>query len=1111
MARRSPADVGLSRSPLWFREAIIYEIPIRAFSDSNGDGIGDFAGLVSKLDYLQDLGVTAIWVLPFYPSPLRDGGYDIADYTTINPIYGDLEDFRRLMREAHKRDIRVITELVINHTSKDHPWFQRARTSPPGSKHRDYYVWSDTPDRYADARIIFKDFETSNWTWDPVAKAYYWHRFYSHQPDLNFDNPAVEREVLRLVDHWLDMGVDGMRLDAVPYLYEREGTNCENLEETHAVLKRLRAHVDRKYKDRMLLAEANQWPEDAAAYFGRGDQCHMNFHFPLMPRMFMSVQLEDRFPIVDILRQTPAIPDTCQWATFLRNHDELTLEMVTDEDRDYMYRVYAEDPTARINLGIRRRLAPLLKSRQKIELMNGLLFSLPGTPVIYYGDEIGMGDNIYLGDRDGVRTPMQWSGDRNAGFSSANPQRLYLPVITDPEYHYEAVNVEAQQHNPASLLWWMKRIIGLVKRHRVFGTGSLEFLHPDNSKILAYTRTLGEERVLVVANLSRSSQFVELDLTAYRGMVPVEMFGNVRFPAISDRPYLLSLTPHSFFWFLLEAPAAAVLPTHDELPLLDVEESWTALLEAGRRKALEAVLHRDLGRRRWFRSKGRPRKTTTIIDVVPLAKLRSEVQIALLRVDYAEGDPETYVLPTIFHAGERAAEIEARLRHAAIARVRVTTGEGQSEGVLFDAAATGEVAGPLLEAIRGRTGLPGAAGGLQSMRTKSFDAVAGPDPLPVRTPELEQSNSTLLLGDRVMLKLYRQIAPGPNPEVEIGVALARKGSHRIAPRVLGAVEYKERGREPASFAIAQELIQNEGDAWRLTLSELDRYFERVLTGDPTERPPERPASLLQLSRTPLPPAMREKIGSYAQRARLLGQRTAEMHLALAAAGPDAAFAPEPFSTLHQRSIYQWSHTRLARTFEELRKQLQRLPEATRALAAAAVAEEKTIDDLLKRIFKRKLQVQRIRTHGDLHLGQVLSTGDDFIIIDFEGEPARPLNERRYKRGALRDAMGMIRSFGYAAISGLRGGRVRSEDIAALQPWADAWAAHVSGVYLCGYLQTIGDSPLLPPGDADRELLLQFYELEKVIYEVGYELHNRPDWLAVPLEGLLAVVSASRKA
>ncbi|HEU4572330.1 MAG TPA: maltose alpha-D-glucosyltransferase, partial [Candidatus Limnocylindrales bacterium] len=606
----APRSSGLPPEPLWYKDAIIYEVHVRAFRDSDADGTGDFAGLTEKLDYLADLGVTTVWVLPFYPSPLRDDGYDIADYTRVNPDYGTLRDVRTFIREAHARGLRVVTELVCNHTSDQHPWFQRARRSPPGSPARDFYVWSDTPDRYRDARIIFKDFETSNWTWDREANAYYWHRFYSHQPDLNFDNPRVHQAIFDVMDQWLDMGVDGLRLDAIPYLYEREGTSCENLPETHQFLKTLRRHIDERYADRMLLAEANQWPEDSVAYFGQGvgDECHMAFNFPVMPRMFMAIQQEDRYPIVDILGQTPEPPETGQWAVFLRNHDELTLEMVTDEERDYMYRVYARDPRARINLGIRRRLAPLLNNnRRRIELMNGLLFSLPGTPVIYYGDEIGMGDNIYLGDRNGVRTPMQWSGDRNAGFSDANRQQLYLPVIVDPEYHYEAVNVAAQQANPQSLLWWMKRLIALRKRHTAFGRGTIEFLHPDNRRILAFLRRHGDETILVVANLSRFVQYTELDLSAYEGAVPVEMFGRSEFPAIRHGGYPLTLGPHEFVWFELVRPDAAtsVRTDESELPALPVIDDLARFGEPALGRQVATILATWLPARRWFRGKAR--------------------------------------------------------------------------------------------------------------------------------------------------------------------------------------------------------------------------------------------------------------------------------------------------------------------------------------------------------------------------------------------------------------------------------------------------------------------------------------------------------------------------
>ncbi|NJM09034.1 maltose alpha-D-glucosyltransferase, partial [Candidatus Gracilibacteria bacterium] len=652
--------------PLWYKRCRDLPVHVRSFADSDGDGIGDFKGLTSRLDYLQDLGITAIWLMPFYPSPLRDDGYDIADYNAVNPSYGTVADVRQFIREAHKRGLKVITELVCNHTSDQHAWFQRARTSKPGSSFRDFYVWSDTPDKYKDARIIFKDFETSNWTWDPVANAYFWHRFYSHQPDLNFENPAVHRAIFQAMDFWWQMGVDGMRLDAIPYLYEAEGTNCENLPETHAFLKKLRAQVDKKWPGRMFLAEANQWPEDLIAYFGDGDECHMAFHFSVMPRLYMSVHQEDRYPIVEIMRQTPAIPANCQWAIFLRNHDELTLEMVTEEERDYMYRVYAQDKQARINLGIRRRLAPLLgNNRRKIELMNGLLFSLPGTPVLYYGDEIGMGDNIYLGDRNGVRTPMQWSGDRNAGFSRGNPQRMFLPVITDPEYHYEMVNVENQSGNLHSQLWWTKRLIALRKRYKSFGRGALEFLQPENRKVLTFLRSYEDETLLVVANLSRYVQAVELDLSAFNGATPVELFGQTEFPPVREgQPYFLTLGPHSFYWFNLVP--RSVLGGHGEggpeveLARIVLEIGrWDAIFYDGRKARLEHILPTYLWARRWFGSKTRRLRTLNLREFSLLEFGQQLAYLCFIDMTYVEGAPETYMLPLMYAEGEAA---EAVLR-----------------------------------------------------------------------------------------------------------------------------------------------------------------------------------------------------------------------------------------------------------------------------------------------------------------------------------------------------------------------------------------------------------------------------------------------------------------
>ncbi len=543
------------RDPLWYKDAVIYETHVRSFYDSNDDGIGDLRGLAQKLDYLQDLGVSCLWLLPLFPSPLRDDGYDISDYKGIHPDYGTLDDFRELVAAAHARGIRILIELVVNHTSDQHPWFQRARRAPPGSPERSYYVWSDTTDRYRDARIIFTDTEKSNWTWDPEAKQYYWHRFFGHQPDLNFENPAVLEEMLGVLAFWADLGVDAFRLDAVPYLVEQDGTNCENLPGTHAILKRLRRFVDERYPGRMLLAEANQWPDDVRPYFGEGDECHMAFHFPLMPRIFMALRLEEVEPVIEIMRRTPPIPEPCQWGLFLRNHDELTLEMVTNDERDYMYLAYSQDPRMKLNVGIRRRLGPLMEnSRRRMELLNSLLFSFPGTPILYYGDEIGMGDNIYLHDRNGVRTPMQWSPDRNAGFSRADPARLYSAPISDPVYGYQAVNVEGQLRDPSSLLHWMRNTIALRKLFKAFGRGTMEFLPVASRKVLAYVRRHEEDVLLCVANVSRFAQPAELDLSQFEGAVPVEILGYTEFPRIGALPYFLTLGPYGFYWFELRRP-----------------------------------------------------------------------------------------------------------------------------------------------------------------------------------------------------------------------------------------------------------------------------------------------------------------------------------------------------------------------------------------------------------------------------------------------------------------------------------------------------------------------------------------------------------------------------
>ncbi|MEI9938945.1 MAG: maltose alpha-D-glucosyltransferase [Pseudomonadota bacterium] len=1092
-----------SDDPEWYKDALIYELHVRAFADSNGDGIGDFAGLIDKLDYLADLGVTALWLLPFYPSPLRDGGYDISDYWGVHSNYGTLDDFKRFLDAAHARGMRVITELVINHTSSDHAWFQLARTSPPDSAARDFYVWSDRADKYAEARVIFQDFELSNWTWDPLAKAYYWHRFYSHQPDLNFDNPAVHEAIFEVLDYWLALGVDGVRLDAVPYLYEREGTNCENLPETHAFLRKLRAHVDAKFKNRMLLAEANQWPIDAAAYFGAGDECHMNFHFPLMPRLFMALHSEDAFPIVDILTQTPTIPDSCQWATFLRNHDELTLEMVTDEDRDLMYRVYATEDRARINLGIRRRLFPLLRERRRVELLNALLFALPGTPVLYYGDEIGMGDNIYLGDRDGVRTPMQWDSDRNAGFSKANPQKLYLPVIVEPEYHYEAVNVAAQQGNPASLLWSMKQLIAMRKQHRVLSRGKLRFLNPSNPKVLAFLREDERERILIVANLSRNAQYTELELGEHVGSFPREMFGRSRFPEIAERPYPLALGGHQVYWFSLETNQAS--RASSQLGPISLSDDWQHFGSEPARSALAERLSRYAHEQRWYRSKAIPVKNQEIEDVFLFGEAAvTNHCLVVLAIELEDGIRESYVMPLRFvAAGAEAPDAPSSL----VADVEIfVSGDPQpTRGSLLDASASRAFADTLLELLRDGRVLPGETA---TLRGELFigSKVEGLSLEPRFLP-LEQSNSSILYGSSWLLKLLRKVEAGPNVELEIGRFLANASPRPNVPRPVGALQLSsEAGAR--TLAVVSEYVENRGSAWSVTLESLFTFFERVLTAEISLPAVDLPSASDAECKDAVPDALLHLASPYFTLVRLLAARTAELHRALGSNTREPGFGQEPFTQLHQHSLYQSAHTELARCFRQLRSQQRGLPADAVELAKLVLNAESAIDEQLRRITKSKAVVTRIRCHGDYHLGQVLFSGDDFVIIDFEGEPGRPVSDRRYKRSPLRDVAGMLRSFAYATETALRSERVRPEDRARLAPWAEAFRAWVCVSFVQTYLAGIAGEAYCPATPAAR-LLLEFYELEKALYEVSYELNNRPHWLAVPLAGLARIAQIKR--
>jgi maltose alpha-D-glucosyltransferase/alpha-amylase len=1093
---------------LWYKSAIIYEVPVRAFFDSNADGIGDFRGLTQKLDYIQDLGVTALWLLPFYPSPLKDDGYDIADYYSINPIYGTLTDFKAFMREAKKRGLRVITELVLNHTSDQHPWFQRSRRAAKGSRERDFYVWNDAPDKYKEARIIFKDFEPSNWTWDPVAHSYFWHRFYSHQPDLNFENPAVHKEILRIFEFWMDLGVDGFRLDAVPYLYEREGTSCESLPETHAYLKKLRAHLDAKYGDRMLLAEANQWPEEAVTYFGtgKGDECHMAFHFPLMPRLFMAVRLEDRIPITDILDQTPQIPETSQWALFLRNHDELTLEMVTDEERDYMYRVYASEAKARLNLGIRRRLAPLLKNdRKRIELLNLLLLSLPGTPVIYYGDEIGMGDNIFLGDRNGVRTPMHWSADKNAGFSRCTPQAIYAPIILDPEYHYEAINVETQQNNQHSLLWWTRRVLALRKRWKVFGFGTLEFLHPENRKVLAFVRQHEEQTVLVIVNLSRFPQPVELDLSRFQGRVPLELFGRTEFPAIGTTPYPFTMSPHSCLWFSLELAARQEIDLSARLcKTLTAEEDWGELVAGKNRDDLEACLPAFLEQRRWFTSKGEI-KSVRIRDLIALPHDSEKHFLAVVLAEYAQSEPEEYLLPLAFASGAEAERLEKEAPGFVFARAHLE--RPNLNGIIYDAAAGKDFGRMLFEVIaRRRT--------LKSEHTENSLAGSTDASLRGQVPEpsaakTEERNTVIVYGDKFILKLFRRLESGTNPALESAEFLAEKKFPNVPPFV-GALELHRGDGERTCVGILSGFIPNTTDGWKFTKDTLRRYFERV-RALPNDAPDDLSVtSLVELAEKGVADSAVETIGSYFESARLMGQRVGELHLALASDLDNKEFAPEPFTPFYQRSLYQSLRNHQAFHFRILRREMKKVPESVRPLAEKVLAMQDAVLARYRAVHQTVMTAMRIRCHGNLHLGHVLHTGKEFFIIDFEGEPAWTLSQRRIKRSPLRDIAGMIRSFHYVVDATLRlhaeGGNLNPDQFKALQPWARFWERQVSADFLGAYLTATGKSDLLPKTKDGLAALLEAFLLDQAIIEMSRELQRRSEGIRVPLEGILHIVA-----
>jgi maltose alpha-D-glucosyltransferase/alpha-amylase len=1260
--------------PLWYKDAIIYELHVRAFSDSNGDGIGDFPGLISKLDYLQELGITCIWLLPFFPSPLRDDGYDIANYVDVNPSYGTLNDFREFLDAAHQRNMQVMIELVINHTSDQHPWFKAARLAPPGSPQRDMYVWSSTDQRYKDARIIFTDTEKSNWTWDDTAKAFYWHRFFSHQPDLNFDNPLVIEEVLKAMRFWLDMGVDGLRMDAIPYLVERDATNCENLPETHTIIRKIRAAIDAEYANRLILAEANQWPADVRPYFGEGDECHMAFHFPLMPRIYMALRQEDRLPITDIMAQTPPIPDNCQWGLFLRNHDELTLEMVTDDERDYMYFAYSADPRMRINVGIRRRLAPLVdNNRRRIELLNSLLLSFPGTPLLYYGDEIGMGDNIYLGDRNGVRTPMQWTSDRNAGFSRCDPARLYFPVIMDPIYGYQVVNVEAQLSDQSSLLHWTRNMIALRKLFQVFGRGTLTFLNPTNRKVLAYLRDLerpdgSHETVLCVANLSRFAQPVSLDLAAFSGMQPVEMLGYVSFPAITQSPYSLTLAPYSFLWLELqpesltrgqesepEVELAEEIAEGNAVALDLLTKGWSGWFAGHSMALLDTVLPVWLPRQRWFGAKTREIESVRLLDWLELpsavaanttifsaSDLPSPSSVppvlVFIEVRYSRDSPDVYQLPLAFSTGVDAERTTAEHPNSVLATLTTPTGpavlhdasirEDMRQGLLTlidhnakiplatahtaalevaaslaasasghtarqsiasgeaadlldhperatDSAATGsavhlrphevfpsadadtipsdergsnsvphplsagsQVAPAPISAQPGEaaapprsstSGAPSAAqrlqlrespsagepaehvGHLEARRSTVFSKKHFAARAPSRLSGAEQSNTSIIYGQQLILKLFRRLQPGENPEVEIGRYLTETVKFCCVPPFMGEMAITPANGEKTTTAVLQGLVANGRDGWAWFLDQLSNFFTSVGVLPPL---PEPPLPALFADRISCREAHAAASPSL-EAAGLLGRRTAELHLSLSTTTQDPAFAAIPVTPETLRQDARRIESQFASVLEILKSRFATFDEPTSDAAAKFISRRRDVASRVQALGNLEPRGQLIRIHGDYHLGQTLRTASsgpagDFVFLDFEGEPARTLAERRQKQSPLRDVAGMLRSFSYAAHSGLDrhvssdSAHKRSGNADRLTAWAIWWERSVAAEFLSSYRETIVARPGLLPPPEQCQALLNAYLLEKALYEVEYELNNRPAWLRIPLAGILAL-------
>jgi len=1086
-----------SNESLWFKDAVIYELSVRAFYDSNQDGIGDFPGLIQKLDYLEDLGITALWLLPFYPSPMKDDGYDITDHCDVHPDFGTLSDFKTFLKEAHSRGIRVITELILNHTSDQHPWFKRARRAKAGSRYRDFYVWSDTPEKYKEARVIIQDEESSNWSWDTEAKAYYWHRFYSHQPELNYDNPEVQLEIIKIIDFWIKLGVDGFRMASIPYLFEEEGTSCENLPQTHAFIKKVRSHLDKHYKDKILIAEANLWPEDAASYFGNGDECHMAFNYPLMPRLFLSLRTEDSYPIVDIMEQTPETPENCQWALFLRNHDELGLEMVTEEEKDYLLKAYASDSQTKFNSGIRRRLAPLLNNdRRKIELLYSILFSLPGSPVVYYGDEIGMGDNVYLGGRQGVRTPMQWNMNLNAGFSTANPQKLYLPVISDPVYRYESVNVDTQLENPSSLIWWMRNIIAMRKRLNLFGRGKMQFIETSNSKVLCYSRTNGNQRIVVVANMSQFSQATILNLSDHKECDVTEVFSQNRFQNIGSGEYPITIGPYGYYWFQIDvAEKKESNKAGGELPLLETDVLWEKIFSSYNDKRFieRKVLPLFLKKCRWFGGKARVISKIGIENVYPLKIEGTTHYLTLIEVHYVQRLPELYFLPMAFIPADRVLEQVEYNAQSVICRAEIR----DEPGFIMDSSYDRVFRDYLLTGMERKLRVKYGAGVLEfnSSIFAKMDLSGG---IESKILKADQSNTAIIYNDRYFFKFYRKLEREMNPDLEIVRFLSENASFANSPRYMGSIElHDERG--VVVFGLLQEKVDNQGEAWGMSTDSVGRFFERVMAGAKQEKLPKlvnKPLMRFEEA----PELIQEFIGrGFYERVVRLGQRTAEMHLALASDNSNPAFAPEYFTPNYQRSLYSSLRKLVRDRFALLEGSLSKLTPEVRDFARKVLELETEVLQCFREIYETRITAIKTRIHGDYHLGQVLFTGNDFVIIDFEGEPGFTFSERRLKKSPLKDVAGMMRSFHYAAFGKiLLNENYRARDMQFLEAWAEQWQHYVSRFYLGAYMDRMGKGR---EWSDENNLLIRTFLIEKAIYELGYELNGRPDWVIIPLRGI----------